>query len=185
MVAEGDHPNEVPLKTLMNGTGVSVADLRIPAPERAFDFEPASESDRASLAQSALDAGAGDVWRKHVLDRISEQHAGRDIFVAWAARRLSLQIAENPEQTIDDDAFGEVMTDGASHGSRVLGPLSAQYAPESPDERDLSDARLCTANGLLLLSVELIKSSVSKLAPERAIQLKFGGARYTVELFWS
>ena len=76
-------------KTLMNGTGVSVADLRIPAPERAFDFEPASESDRASLTQSALDAKAGDVWRKHVLDRISEQHAGHDIFVAWAARRLS------------------------------------------------------------------------------------------------
>ena len=131
----------------MNGTGVSVADLRIPAPERAFDFEPASESDRASLAQSALDAGAGDIWRKHFLDRISEQHAGRDIFVAWAARRLSLQIAENPEQSIDD-AFGAVMTDGANRGSRVLGPLSAQYAPQSPDERDLSDARAPSAFSL-------------------------------------
>ena len=125
MVAEGEHPNEVPLKTLMNGTGVSVADLRIPAPERAFDFEPVSADDRASLAQSTLDAGTGDVWRKHVLDRISEQHAERDIFVAWAARRMSLRISENPEQTVDD-AFAAVMTDGASRGSRVLGPLSAR-----------------------------------------------------------
>ena len=180
MVAEGDHPNEVPLKELMNCTGLSVEDLRIPGPERAFDFEPASESDRASLAQSALDTGAGDVWRRHFLDRISEQHAERDIFVAWAARRLSLQIAENPEQTIDG-AFGAVMTDGANRGSRVLGPLSAQYAPQSEAARELSDARFCTANGLLLLSVELIKSSVSASAPERAIQLKFGGARYAVE----
>jgi hypothetical protein len=182
MVAEGEHPNEVPLKTLMNGTGVSVADLRIPAPERAFDFEPVSADDRASLAQSTLDAGTGDVWRKHVLDRISEQHAERDIFVAWAARRLSLHITENPEQTVDD-AFGAVLTDGANRGSCVLGPLSAQYVPQSEAARELADARFCTANGPLLLSVELIKSSVSASASERAIQLKFGGARYAVELF--
>ena len=57
------------------------------------------------------------------------------------------------------------------------------YAPQSEAARELAGARFCTANGLLLLSVELIKASVSASASKRAIQLKFGGARYAVELF--
>ena len=54
MVAEGDHPNEIPLKQLMNGTGTTVGDLRIPAPVRAFDEAPAFEDDVAVLGRSNL-----------------------------------------------------------------------------------------------------------------------------------
>ena len=182
MVAEGNHPNEIRLKQLMNGTGTTVGDLHIPAPVRAFDEAPAFEDDVADLGRSNLLARDGEVWRKHVLARVSSVHAGREIFVSWAAKRMSMLVEAQPEKSMDD-AFSDVMADGESRGSRILGHLCSAYAPRSQAAQELVDDQYCSASGVLLLAVELIQKSVPKSAEEREIQIKFGGARYAVELF--
>ena len=65
----------------------------------------------------------------------------------------------------------------------MLSLLCAKYAPTTADERDLAGGHFCMASGLLLLSVDLVAESVPQSSAERAVQVKFGGAKYSVELF--